>query len=259
MLRGIGFEPFHRDDVLAERGYLAGDDARREAELRELWDDPRVEAVVCARGGYGCHRIVPSLDADRVARARKPLVGYSDVTTLLLWQLRCAGLSGIHGPMLEREPAPGAVAALAALLQGDTPPPLEGRAGGGGRAEGRLVGGSLTLVVGSLGTPWEIDTRGAVLLVEEIAEEPYAIDRALQQLRAAGKLDGLAGLGVGQMVACNGSRYPAPGVHEVLDEILTPLGVPWSGTCRSATARPTGPGRWDCGLRWTAAAAGSSY
>ena len=91
-----------RRPARARDGYLAGDDARRAAELRELCGDPRVDAIVCARGGYGCHRIIDRLDAAAARAAAKPLVGYSDITALLLWQRRCAGLVGFHGPMLER-------------------------------------------------------------------------------------------------------------------------------------------------------------
>ena len=91
-----------RDDLFARHGYLAGDDARRASELAELVADPRVDAIVCARGGYGCDRILHRLDAAAFRAARKPLVGYSDVTALLLWQRRRAGLVGFHGPMLER-------------------------------------------------------------------------------------------------------------------------------------------------------------
>jgi muramoyltetrapeptide carboxypeptidase len=227
-LRQAGFEPVRRADLGAARGYLAGDDARRAGELMELVRDPRVAAVWCARGGYGCHRIVSLLDAVEVRAAAKPLVGYSDVTTLLLWQLRRAGLAGVHGPMLERqgEEADEARAQLFELLAGARPPPLVGRGLVGGRGAGRLVGGTLTLVAASLGTPWEVDTRGAILLFEDVAEEPYAVDRCLQQLRAAGKLERLAGIGVGQMVDCCGKRYPEPTVDEVLEEILAPLGVP---------------------------------
>jgi len=104
MLRKLGFEVRRRADVGAQQGYLAGDDARRAAEFMELVNDPEVDAIVCARGGYGAHRIISMLDAQAVRRAAKPLVGYSDVTTLLLWQRRCAGLMGIHGPMLDRAP-----------------------------------------------------------------------------------------------------------------------------------------------------------
>ncbi|MEE8580542.1 MAG: LD-carboxypeptidase [Myxococcota bacterium] len=228
-IRALGFEPHRREDLTARRGYLAGDDARRAAEFMELVDDPAVDGIVCVRGGYGCHRIIGQLVARRVRRAAKPLVGYSDATTLLLWQWRRAGLMGFHGPMLDRSASLSAESAdaLVAALTGDgRPPRLVGKAIAPGVAEGRLVGGSLALLAASLGSPWEIDTRGAILLLEEIAEEPYRIDRMLQQLCVAGKLASLVGVGVGQMVACEGTRYPTPDVGEVLDEILTPLGIP---------------------------------
>jgi len=229
-LREAGFRVVRRDDLLARRGYLAGDDARRAAELLELWADPAVDAIVCARGGYGCHRIVPLLDAGRARAARKPLVGYSDVTTLLLWQRRCAGLMGFHGPMLERGAGLDA-ALLGAWIEtltgrGPEQPVLRGSGRGGGRAAGRLVGGSLTLVAASLGTPWEIDTRGAILLVEEVGEKPYRIDRSLAQLRAAGKLDALAGIGFGALVECEDPRYPECDALEAALDALRGLGVP---------------------------------
>jgi muramoyltetrapeptide carboxypeptidase len=229
MLRRLGFEPRHRADIQARRGYLAGDDARRAGELMELVRDPQIEAIVCARGGYGCQRILAQLDAAQVRRAAKPLVGYSDVTTLLLWQRRCAGLMGIHGPMLERgrEATAESMHSLQFALTGAGPVQrLVGRPLAGGWGEGRLVGGSLSLVVASLGTPWEIDTRGAILLLEERGELPYRIDRMLQQLVAAGKLADVVGVGIGATTDCEDERYPEFGVEALLAEILAPLGVP---------------------------------
>jgi muramoyltetrapeptide carboxypeptidase len=230
LLRGAGFTTFHRRDVLARSGYLAGEDARRADELMELVADPRVDGIVCARGGYGCDRIIHLLDPDAVRAAAKPLVGFSDITALLLWQRRCAGLMGFHGPMLDRgaDLDPEAVSALVAQLQGDSPLPLvlRGTGGCGGRAGGRLTGGSLTLAVASLGTPWELDTRGAILLLEDRAERPYRIDRMLQQLRGAGKLERVAGIGIGEFSDCVDDRYAAPTVGEVIEEVVRPLGVP---------------------------------
>jgi muramoyltetrapeptide carboxypeptidase len=229
VLRAAGYRTLRRDDLLARRGYLAGDDARRAKELLELAQDPRVDAIVCARGGYGCDRILPRLDARALRDAAKPIVGYSDVTALLLWLRRRAGLVGFHGPMLERGAGadPGALEALLAQLAGTAPLPLvlRGRAVGGGTARGRLVGGSLTLVAASLATPWEAETRGALLLFEEVNEAPYRVDRMLQQLRAAGKLDAVAGVGVGDVSTCVDERYGTR-VLEVIEEVVRPLGVP---------------------------------
>jgi muramoyltetrapeptide carboxypeptidase len=230
LLRERGYRVLRRDDLLARRGYLAGDDARRAKELMDLVRDDRVDAIVCARGGYGCHRIVSALDAEAVRSAAKPLAGYSDITTLLLWQRRCAGLVGFHGPMLERGAAlePGSLDALLDALGGEGPERvvLRGRPGIGGRATGRLVGGSLSLVTASLGTPWEIDTRGAILMLEEIGERPYRLDRMLQQLRSAGKLERLAGVGVGWLIGCEDPKLPSPTAEEVIEEIVRPLGIP---------------------------------
>lgn len=229
-LEGAGFSVLQREDLLARRGYLAGDDERRAKELMELVEDERVDAILCARGGYGCHRIMDRLDAGAFARARKPLVGFSDVTTLLLWQLRCAGLTGIHGPMPARTSAGDEPdrERLVRLLCGDDADvrAMAGRACGGDAAEGLLVGGNLAVLAASLGCPWEVDTRGAILLLEDVGERPFRIDRVLAQLRAAGKLAGLAGIGVGSFEACEDENHPAVSACDVLEESLRPLGIP---------------------------------
>jgi muramoyltetrapeptide carboxypeptidase len=229
VLRAAGYRTLRRDDLLARRGYLAGDDARRAKEILELAADPRVDAILCARGGYGCDRILPLLDAATLRDAAKPVVGYSDVTALLLWLRRRAGLVGFHGPMLERgaDVDPVALEALLAQLGGRAALPvvLSGQGLSGGTARGRLVGGSLTLLVASLATPWELETRGAILLFEEVNEAPYRVDRMLQQLRASGKLAGIAGLGVGDVSTCVDPRY-ATSALEVVEEAVRPLGVP---------------------------------
>jgi muramoyltetrapeptide carboxypeptidase len=229
-LHAGGFQTVYRDDVFARDGYLAGDDARRAAELMEWIRDPSVDGIVCARGGYGCDRMLPLLDADAVGAAAKPLVGYSDVTLLLLWQQRRAGLAGFHGPMLDRggDVDDGAWDLLIAQLRGDAALPivLPGRRRHSGTATGPLVGGSLSLVVASLGTPWEIETRDSILLLEDCSEPPYRVDRMLQQLRAAGKLDGLVGVGLGDFSSCTDDRWPERAVDAVIEEVLAGFGIP---------------------------------
>jgi muramoyltetrapeptide carboxypeptidase len=226
-----GFRVAHRDDIVARQNYLAGDDDRRVAELIELVKDPAIDAIVCARGGYGLPRILDRLDAKKFRAARKPLVGYSDATALLLWQRRRAGLVGFHGPMLERgsDVDPGALRALVGELTGTRTKADRKWTGTGrvkGRGTGRLVGGNLVLVAASLGTPWEVDTRDAILLIEEVNEAPYRIDRLFQQLRGAGKLAGLAGIGCGAFIACNDDRYPEPSAEDVVAEIAGALRIP---------------------------------
>ncbi|HEY8152719.1 MAG TPA: LD-carboxypeptidase [Myxococcota bacterium] len=228
LLEGCGFRIRMRDDVHARHRYLAGDDARRAGELAELVADPKVEAILVARGGYGCDRIIPRLDAAAFRAARKPLVGYSDVTALLLWQRRCAGLVGFHGPMLERgaDVDPAVLDALIGALAGAPAAPLRGTPRSGGAATGRLVGGSLTLVAASIGTSWEIDTRGAILLLEDRFERPYRIDRMLQQLRGAGKLEPLVAVGLGDFSSCVDERYPGLDAEQLVAEEIAPLGIP---------------------------------
>jgi len=229
LLECAGFRIHRRGDLTARSGYLAGNDSRRVAELEELWTDPEVDAIVCARGGYGCARILHQLDPGWARDAAKPLVGYSDITALLLWQARHAGLAGFHGPMLEygAELAPASILALVAWLTDDVELPLTlpGRPALAGQAEGRLVGGSLTLVAASIGTDWEIDARGAILLLEEVHESPYRVDRMLQQLRGAGTLDSIVGLGIGDVSTCVDPTYGSC-VDDVVLEVARNLGVP---------------------------------
>jgi muramoyltetrapeptide carboxypeptidase len=228
--RDAGFRVTRRDDLLAREGYLAGDDARRQAELEALIADPEVDAIVCARGGYGCDRILPALDPARLRAARKPLVGYSDATALLLWQRRRAGLVGFHGPMLERggDVDRETSAALVAELTGEATRPLvlSGTGALPGRGEGRTIGGNLAMLAASLATPWEVDTRGTILLIEEVGECPYRIDRMLQQLRAAGKLTGLGGIGVGDVSTCVDERHPEPQALAVIEALARAEGLP---------------------------------
>ncbi len=246
--REAGYAVRYRDDLGARHRFLAGDDRRRAAEFMECVRDPAVDAILCARGGYGAQRMVGGLDPAAVRAARKPLAGYSDITTLLLWQRRCAGLMGFHAPMLERggDFHPGEFEALVAALGGEPPPPWRGRRGAGEPARGRLVGGSLTTVVASLGTPWEIQTRGAILLLEDVGERPYRLDRMLHQLALAGKLDAVAGVGLGAFSGCD---EPGGTLHgaEVLDDWLAALPVPWVEGLPFGHAPPNLP--WPLGAR----------
>jgi muramoyltetrapeptide carboxypeptidase len=259
MWEAAGFRVRHREDVCSREGYLAGDDERRAAELVEMVDDPSVDAILCARGGYGSLRILARLDAARFRRAAKPLVGYSDATTLHLWLQRVAGLVSFHGPMLERggDLEARELDTLVAALTGSEGAAgrLVGEPGLPGVAEGPVVGGNLCLVVASLGTPWELEARGAILMLEEVHEEPYRLDRLLGQLSAAGKLDVLAGVGVGALVECGADARPIdPDLHgarggatarEALERWLRPLGIPVAfglpfGHCPPNLAWPLG-------------------
>ena len=252
LLEKAGFATWCREDLTARSGYLAGDDERRIDELMQLVGDPKIGAIVCARGGYGCDRILDRLDPELFREAAKPLVGYSDITALHLWQARHAGLAGIHGPMLERGDGldEGALAALAAMLSGKAQLPLllQGIGLEAGTAEGPLVGGSLTMLAASIGTSWEVDTAGAILLLEDVGEHPYRIDRMLQQLRGARKLEGVVGIGFGDFSTCVDDRYGSR-IDDVLADWVRPLGVPCVTSLPFGHVRSNQP--WPVGGRAT--------
>jgi muramoyltetrapeptide carboxypeptidase len=221
--REEGFEVRLAPHARSRHGFLAGTDEQRLADLLELWRDPRVDAVVSSRGGYGLMRLLGRLPAAELRGARKLFIGHSDATALLLYLRRCAGLASLHGPMLQRSDwSPESRARLLDLACGGAEfgAPLHGKGVRGGRASGPLVGGNLTLLTASLGTPWEVDTRGAILFIEDISEPPYSLDRHLAQLRAAGKLEAAAAVAVGQLVDCESHRYPDVTSRDVIDDMI---------------------------------------
>jgi len=228
--RETGFEVVYRTDILARDRYLAGNDRRRADELMTYAEDPSVDAIVCVRGGYGAQRVIPLLDPAVFHRTRKPVVGFSDITALLLWLRRRAGLVAFHGPMVGANGkwTSSDLETLQATLTGRAECPVRwrGAAGAGASVRGQLIGGSLTTLLASFGTPWEPDTRGAILLLEDVGERPYRIDRMLTQLQLAGKVDGIAGVGVGHFVGCDEADGRVR-CDDVLAEWLQRLAVPW--------------------------------
>jgi muramoyltetrapeptide carboxypeptidase len=196
--------------LLERRRYLAGEDGRRLAELGSALADPEVRAVVAARGGYGALRLLPRLwpvadGRPAVTGPAKLLVGFSDITGLHA-ALQAAGRVSIHGPVvtqLATQP-PGVVERLFRLLEDSAAPPaaLAGTPVVGGVAEGPLLGGNLSLLTRLLGTPWLPDLDGAVLLLEEVSERPYRIDRMWTHLRLAGVFERVRGLALGEFTQC---------------------------------------------------------
>ena len=195
------------DGILARRAYLAGEDGVRRSDLQRMLDDPTVRAVFCARGGYGSQRVVPDLDFAPLARAPKVVVGYSDATALL-GAIVANGIAAVHGPMVATDMARGLTSRseehLRRLL---SDPGYEWEAEftdviRHGRAVGRLIGGCMSVVVALLGTPWALDTDGAILFLEDVGERPYRLDRLLTQLRQAGVFERLSGLVFGTMMHC---------------------------------------------------------
>ncbi len=234
----------HDERLFTRTGFLAGSDGERRAELQRALDDPTLGALFCARGGYGLMRLLPSLDATAFRRAPKPIVGFSDVTVLHAWAAR-AGVASIHGPVVTQLgdlPAPDVQSLIDLLESAEPPPPVDGlrKLAGGGQVEGTLQGGNLELISRLAGTPWQLDLNGAVLLLEEVGERPYRIDRALTQLELAGALVGLRGVVLGDLLKCHEpvtDTHASPTAEEVVTERLARLGVPLLG------GMPTGHGK----------------
>ncbi|MBI5718275.1 MAG: LD-carboxypeptidase [Burkholderiales bacterium] len=246
-----------------ELPYLAGDDAARLADLHAALADDEVAAILCLRGGYGCMRLVDRVDTALVRARRKLLVGYSDITALLaLWACECA--PALHAPMatsdlvlperaadrealfwqLRRGVRAGDVFAAEATA---VPAPLCALTRPG-VAEGRLVGGNLSLVAALQGTPFAWPAQGTLLFLEEVSEEPYRIDRLLTQLHLAGVLGAAAGFVLGSFT------HPVDPAA-VLRERLGPLGKPMLAGWPSGHGTPNRPlplglrARLDAGAR----------
>jgi muramoyltetrapeptide carboxypeptidase len=237
LLREWGLDPVAGPDVYARHGYLAGTDEVRLRSLNAALRDPAVRAVLCTRGGYGAQRIVDGIDLAAVRADPKLVVGFSDITALQLALWRGARLATVHGPgtawLDERTPRASAESLRNALMTDDEivvkadDAAETGTVRAGDTAHGTLLGGNLCLLAASVGTQDFPDLRGAVLLLEEVEEPPYKVDRMLTQLRRAGALAGLAGIAVGQFTRC-ADDWPVTVAH-VLTERLADLGVPVLG------------------------------
>jgi muramoyltetrapeptide carboxypeptidase len=243
LLRSWGLRPVPAPHAFDRHGYLAGSDAERLADLNAAFADPEVRGIVVTRGGYGMQRIVDYLDVHAVRRSPKPVVGFSDITALHLALWRSARLASVYGPgaawSYERTGEESARSLCQALMTAEpviikqqpssltAPASRLGAQGLPGIATGALLGGNLTLLASSVGTHDFPDLTGAILLIEDVDEAPYRVDRMLTQLRRAGVLAGLAGVAVGQFVNCT-DRWSTD-VADVIGERLGDLGVPVLG------------------------------
>ncbi|MES9593109.1 MULTISPECIES: LD-carboxypeptidase [unclassified Streptomyces] len=234
VLRGWGLEPVeapHVRQVHPGLDYLAGTDEERAGDLQRAWCDPSVDAVICARGGYGVQRMADLVDwAAMRAAGPKVFIGYSDITVLHEAFAQRMGLATLHGPMAGTETFlkdPDTQESLrATLFEPDTVRTLglpTARALVPGRARGITYGGCVSLLAAELGTPHaRTSARGGLLVIEDTTEDPYGIDRILTQLLRAGALDGVAGVVCGSWAGCG----PYEKVRAVLADRLAPLGVP---------------------------------
>jgi muramoyltetrapeptide carboxypeptidase len=236
LLRGVnamkeaGYNVVLEPEIERFRRFQQTEDRKRAQNLMDIWADPNVKAVICGTGGYGAVRILPYLDAEVFRRNPKIFVGYSDITALHLWMMRRVGLRVFHGPTLD-DLAPGGVdPSLLSLLAAVSCPRPNTRLGHNiaravrpGRAVGRVTGGNLSLVQQSIGTPYEIDTRDAILFLEEIHDPMSVADERLLHLRAAGLLRHVRGIVFGQLSL---DRSEEDEFEDFLLDLVSDLDVP---------------------------------
>lgn len=227
LLVDMGFKVRYGNDILRATGYLAGDDRRRAEELQELWGDPEVKALLAARGGYGCIRLLPELDLDLLGKTPKIIAGFSDISVLLNAISGRTGLITFHGPNLSslaRVDAPSVESFFATLTHRETLPlqPDGLEILRSGQARGKLMGGNLASLAHLLGTPRETSWNGCLLFLEDIGEAPYRLDRMLTQLHQAGRLQNIAGLILGSFTECGNTEL----IWQRLLELITTQNIP---------------------------------
>ena len=246
-LAALGFKAKLGKNLLERRGYFAGTDEQRAADVNEMFRDPDVRAIHCVRGGWGCARVLPLLDWKAIEKNPKILLGYSDITALLLALHATTGLVTFHGPVASAQWNPFNVGYIKRVLQDGEAVTFENLKEIGedhltivenrvrtihpGTARGRLLGGNLTVLTSLIGSDYLPDWDGCILFLEDVEEAPYRIDRMLTQLRLAGILAKARAVIWGHCTDCDpGEGFGSLTVTEVLHDHLKPLKVPvWSG------------------------------
>ncbi len=239
-LRAAGYKLVYEDSIFERDLYFAGSAARRARELEEMFTREDVRAIVCARGGYGSNYLLRELDIEKVRSNPKIFVGYSDITSLSTYLLDAIGLTAFHGPMVAKDwyHADGVdLASWQAAVSGASAWTVPLNSGVtsiiDGEAEGILYGGCLSILVASLGTPYEIKTDGTILYLEDVAAKPFQIDRMLMQLKLGGFLEKVSGIVFGDMLDCVQSPNQDYTLHEVIRRVVGDLAVPVAFGIRS--------------------------
>jgi muramoyltetrapeptide carboxypeptidase len=234
-LAAMGYKVKVGASVYKNRGYLAGSDEMRAEDINRMFAEDEVDAIFCLRGGYGSQRLIDLIDYKLIRKNPKIFMGYSDITALLISIYQECGLITFHGPIVGDFTGGLNKATKAAMLKmlesteavGELENPDTPEVVCEGKARGELVGGNLSIIAASLGTPYEINTKGRILLLEDVNEEPYSIDRMLNQLRLGGKFRDAAGIVLGDW----GNALPEEPersltLEEVLHDMFHNIGKP---------------------------------
>jgi len=243
-LEKLGYKVFYNDRILSKTGYLAGTDQSRAEEVNSMFADKNVQGIICARGGYGCARILPMLDYNLIKNNPKVFIGYSDVTAMLNGIYAETGLVTFHGPVGISSFNDFSVTYFNEVLvhpekdlvlisaKGEDEKDNNGiKTIVSGKAVGELVGGNLSVLNSLIGTKYDFNGEGKIIFLEEIGEEPYRIDRMLTQLIQSGKFDKAAGIVVGVFKDCepkekDPSFSTSFSLMEVLFDRLSNLNIP---------------------------------
>lgn len=237
MVRAMGLQPRLAPHVGAVEGYLAGTDEQRASDINAMYADSEIRALFAVRGGWGSARILPLIDWAMVRANPKLLIGFSDITGLHLAFAARAGFPTLHAPNAGGNWPEDSWNSLWWLAFAGSAPVLDlHRSGGrsnpafevltGGTADGRLLGGNLSVLSALVGTPWMPDMRGAILFLEDVGEAPYRIDRMMSQLALSGMLEQVSGVVFGQCTRCGPGDGSGVSVPDVLRHHLGMLGVP---------------------------------
>lgn len=253
----LGLHPLVMPSCREHHGYMAGTDAQRAADLNEAFSRTDIAGIFCLRGGFGAMRLLPLLDFDMIRQNPKPLIGYSDITALHTAVNKQCGFITFHGPMPNTDYTRLDDFTLDALkaqlfhpehvhelknpqgeelqiLNADNPKSISA---GAPAVTGRLTGGNLSLVAGTLGSPWEIDTRDAILFLEDVGERPYRLDRNFTALALAGKFKECSGIILGTFTDCDEPPHDDPAdsgiiadhtltLQEIISEVVLPYKKP---------------------------------
>lgn len=256
-LENLGFKVVVGASCYGQHGYLSGRDDIRAKDIKEMFKNKYIDGIWCIRGGYGTPRILDMLDYDAIRSNPKVFIGYSDITALHIAINQQCNLVTFHGPMASTEVfhkldnftyeyLTRNVMDTEALGRINNPKDVSIKKLVPGNCEGKLIGGNLSLVSATIGTDYEIDTKGKILFLEDVDEEPYRIDRMLTQLRLAGKLNDAKGFILGDWSNCV-SNEPEKSLTlmEVFNEIIVPLGKPtiynlMAGHCKPMITLPFG-------------------
>jgi muramoyltetrapeptide carboxypeptidase len=226
-VESLGFRIRASDEIFEKTGYLAGNDAQRARLVNRLFKDPAINAILCARGGYGSLRILPLMDFDVIRENPKVFIGFSDITALLTSITTHSGLVSFHGPNVTTLAKATEITRNTLLEAISSDIPLEVQPANGvviqaGRAQGPLIGGNLTTLCHLLTTPFEPRFENRILLLEDRGEALYRVDRMLFQMKLAGCFDGIAGLVLGSFEECGS----LDGVYKIFEEHFEDIPVP---------------------------------